>query len=97
MNTANVGLVGRGPEFWRWAFEDGIEDQHIIDQYLKGAEAGIAANRELNKATAGCLQKGRRLGAWAPFATLLVGLIAYGAMHPKTRAVISSLVEAHHL
>jgi hypothetical protein len=82
MNTANIGLIGRGPEFWEWAFLGGVEDRHIIDRYLKGAEAGIAINRELNKTTTGCLQKGRRLGAWAPIATLVAGLIAYGVTNP---------------
>jgi len=82
METARLGLIGRGPEFWQWAFEDGIEDRHIIDAYFKAAKAGIEGNRVLNEKTAGYLKRGRQLGPLALIATLLFSLITYGLLNP---------------
>lgn len=74
MRTAQVGLPGRGPEFWRTAMELSDLD-HVVAQYLEELEAGQRRDRETNRRSGKSFERAKWAGISAPALALIAGLV----------------------
>lgn len=73
MRAADIGLPGRGPEFWTWADHADISFEIVFSAYLKNLEEKSTATRVLNTSMARILGYGKVCGLLAPIAAVLFG------------------------
>jgi len=76
MQTAEIGLPGRGADFWKAAIgQPDITYADAVSQYLSELENQQARDRHTNGITAGALKRAKWAGAAALAVALAAGLI----------------------
>jgi hypothetical protein len=78
MKAADVGLAGRGAEFWKWAEEPDITFKAVFDAYVDNLHDKTTKTRALNTKMARTLSWGKLCGLLAPGIATIVGAIAFG-------------------
>lgn len=77
MAPAEIGLPGRGPEFWLWALnDDGVDYKHALTTYLRNLDETINKDRETNRRAGAALKWAKRIGIGAAPAAVIVGAAA---------------------
>ena len=65
IRTAQVGMPGKGAEFWLWARREDVNEDVALDAYLSQSLAAQDINLEVNRRSSSCLRKAKRVGVWS--------------------------------